>query len=52
MLILGPYGAKINNIIYSFYVNFQDLEKGIIIDFNKKKKLVNVFFMVITRNMP
>ena len=52
MLTLKPHGAKMNNIIYLFYADFQDLEKGITMDFNGKKKLVNVFLMAITGNIP
>jgi hypothetical protein len=52
MLILGPHGAKMDDIIHSLHANFQDLEKGITIDFNREKKLVNVFLMAITGDMP
>ena len=52
MLTLGPHGAEMDDIIYSFYADFQDLEKGITMDFNGKKKLVNVFLMAITGDMP
>lgn len=41
-----------DDIIYSLYADFQDLEKGITIDFNKEKKLVNIFLIAITGDMP
>jgi hypothetical protein len=51
-LTLRPHGAEMDNIIHSLHADFQDLEKGITMDFNGEKKLVNVFLMAITGDMP